>query len=221
MNKTSIIVVAYDRLKISRHITSACLGTVQAYTDREEYELILIDNDPVGELNRKYNIIELDKHITIQDIGYAASVNMGVKLSTVSYPYICLLHNDVFVQEGWLQTLIQEMELQNGDVIMPGQNPYTREQIKGLRKGENINMWDDAGLMLMKRSLFEKMGGYDERFKAVYHQWSFGRRLREAKGIMCYTNKTIIIHIGATTLLNDENYFHERHNIESPFTQEV
>ena len=101
--KTSIIMVAYDGDRTQRYITSASLGNIQMYTDREDYEMILVDNEPnrAGALNEKYQLFYLDHHIKEdKNIGVSASRNLGAKIADPNSEYFCFIDNDVFVWEG-------------------------------------------------------------------------------------------------------------------------
>jgi hypothetical protein len=49
-NKTSIILVALDTTLRDRQMTGSCIGAIEMYTDREDYELILVDQMPIEKL---------------------------------------------------------------------------------------------------------------------------------------------------------------------------
>lgn len=196
--KVSIIVVDYDVIRLQRQITSACLGNIQKYTDPEDYELILIDQwrdreNRLDGLDNKHQCISIDKYISIPHIGLSAAYNLGAKESTGEY--LVFMHNDVFVWEGWLRTLLSEIE-GTEMVIMPGQGVINREMILSFYK-EAGKGHDDAGMFMMSRKAYEKTGGWDERFKAIYQDVPF--RSKFPKGFRC-TNKCIITHLGCGTV---------------------
>lgn len=213
-NKTSIIVCAYDTLRIQRQMTSACLGNIEKYTNRDEYELILIDQRPNPQkalgrtsepseagLDTRHHRFTLDKHIMLnQHIGMSAAMNRGYKESNPDYPYICFMHNDVFVWEGWLPTMRNYLEKGTHQIIMPHQGPTTREEVLESYKEEHIMGNDDAGLTIMSKKTFEKTGGWDERFKAIYMESAF--RIRHPEKYYC-TKKCLITHIGCGTVYAD------------------
>ena len=197
--KVSIIVVDYDVNRLQRQITSACLGNIQKYTDPEDYELILIDQwkdkeNRLDSLDDKHNAIKIDKYVSMPNIGSSAAFNLGAKKSVGEY--LVFMHNDVFVWEGWLRTLLGEIEGKEDVVIMPHQGHTTREQILQFHKEPGAGN-DDAGLIMMSRKTFNKTGGWDERFKAIYQDVPF--RSRFPKGFIC-TNKCLITHIGCGTV---------------------
>ena len=61
---------ACDENFFMRQITSTSLGNISKYTDREDYEMILVDNNNQGRgqstLNDRNNIILIDKYIDTQ-----------------------------------------------------------------------------------------------------------------------------------------------------------
>ena len=199
---------AYDRTEIARQITLAALGNIQKYTDSEDYELILVDNDPIAkELYQKYQCIRADKHIVIADIGYSASMNLGAKESNSEFEYICFIHNDVFVWEGWLPKLIEELDRKQIDVIVPSQGHLTREQIKDSYKNLDTRLDNDAGIMLMKKETFANVGGWDDRFGSVYHDGAYRKKIMQKGYILAPTSQVVITHLGWITLGQDQDKF--------------
>lgn len=188
--------VAYDTVRLQRWITSACLGNIARYTDREDYELIFVDQGNGGELNTRFNYIDIDKHIKVpENIGCSAAMNMGAKQATGDY--ICFIHNDVLVWEGWLDTLRGFIEKGTSSIIMPHQGASSRKDVKRFYKEECPSGNDDAGLILMTKEAFQKTGGWDERFKTIYMSAAF--RMRFPEQYYC-TAKCLITHICCGTL---------------------
>ena len=172
-DKTLIVFPSYDTIRLQRWITSACLGNISKYTNREEYELIYVDQQPEGgsgDLNVRFNHIDVDKWLKPEgNLGCSAAMNLGVKEATSDYKYVCFMHNDVLVWEGWLETLRSYLEENYCDIILPAQSNYSREEIKKMRETDRYTRAnDDAGVTMMKREVFEKSGGWDERFKTIY-----------------------------------------------------
>lgn len=217
MNKTSIIMTAFDCDITHRHITSSALGNIQKYTEEDEYELILIDNRPPEgfiDLDEKYNIFKLNKHKEVGDIGFSASMNLGVKLSNQEYPYLCLIQNDVFVWENWLPKLRGFFERNECETIYPSQGRITRQQVKNSFAEVDEPLWEDAGMCMITRNAFNRIGGYDERFKSVYFELAFRKRLAKHGIRTKNTNKVIITHLGGVTTFENEERLNELMNEE-------
>mgnify|MGYP001558132177 CR=1 FL=1 len=219
-NKTSIIMAACDENFFMRQITSTSLGNISKYTDREDYEMILVDNNNQGRgqstLNDRNNIILIDKYIEVEgDIGVSASLNLGFKNSDTTTKYLCFIHNDVFVWEGWLTKL--RLLLEGGyDWVRPSQGRITREQVKAALEGKNQEtLWEDAGLTLVTRELFEKIGGYDERFKSTYHEAAFRKKMSKVNNQGLSTDQVIITHIGGVTIVGTDRIYGEYRGVEA------
>lgn len=212
---------AYDLDQVHRYVTSAALGNIQKYTDRDQYELIFVDANPAAETwtNYKYHKIDIDKRIELEtDPGISACRNIGAKAAEAN-EYICFIDNDVFVPEGWLPKLIEVMHKRNARYIFPHQGYTDREFIKQSYL-EELPGQDDAGLILMTREAFDTCGGWDERFGSVYHELGLRRRLgkHDIRGFC--TNQVLITHIsGITTFPSpkfDEWYTKEGSEINEP-----
>lgn len=216
-NKTSIVMVAHDVSATHRYITSAALGNIQKYTDREDYELIFVDDQTTGartdNLNARYHTIDIDKTIEVkEDIGISACRNLGVEKSDPLTKYLCFIDNDMFIWEGWLPKLRSYLESGNWDAIYPHQGATTREFVKKSYEKEGRGN-DDAGLILITREAFEKTGGWDEKFKSVYHDLAFRKRISRAGLRIWCTNQVIVTHLsGVTTFFSskfNKNYSEE------------
>jgi GT2 family glycosyltransferase len=209
---TSIIVAPFDNQVIVRRMTYACLGNIAKYTDDEDYELIVVDQGSMTNIHDVYHMTDhVDKHLVVGDVGMSQAMNIGAKEATGKY--ICFMHNDVFVWEGWLRTMVGFLENPKYKyrIVMPHQGRTTREMMKKFEKEENPRGNDDAGLILMSKEDFDKTGGWDERFPNIYQDLAFRRRLI---GPVCYTAKCVITHICGMTVWADEEIRKKNYAIE-------
>lgn len=218
LDKTSIIVCAYDITPSPalRNITRACLGNIAKYTDRDTYELILADQVPSSDIHAGYHCADIDKHIILGDIGSSAAYNRAAERANPDYKYICFMHNDVFVWEGWLPTLLSYLD--RFKEVLPHQGPTTRKQMKEFESQENPMGNNDAGLIVMTKETFKETGGWDERFGAVYQDLAFRRRLPPESWT---TAKCVITHIGAVTIFADEARRIKKYNEEEKLLQQM
>ncbi|WP_333804621.1 glycosyltransferase [Sulfurospirillum sp.] len=104
---TSIVVLTYNQLE---DCTKSCIKSIYEYTDKEQFELIIVDNDSqdgtkeyLKSIESKYPNIK----VLLNDInkGYAGGNNDGIKASNGEY--VILLNNDTLVSEGWLERLLR------------------------------------------------------------------------------------------------------------------
>ena len=215
---TSIIVVAWDLNRIQRQITSACLGNISKYTDREDYEFIFIDQCNKKEnLDNRHNVIDIDKYIKLaNNIGMSAAMNLGYKNSNSDYKYICFMHNDVFVPDNWLKKMVEIAE-KTGQAVMPCQGHIDRNYVKKAYIEESFRSNDDAGMILMTKEAFKKTGGWDERFKTIYQDVPMRMRI----GSFVCTNQVIITHIGAVSYSVSEEVENEAYTREGPIFNDL
>jgi len=201
LDKTSIIVVACDFISTQRRVTKACLGCISKWTDREDYELILVDQKPCMEIESRYHKIDIDKHIIVDDIGAANAYNLGARESNPEYKYICFIHNDLMVIDNWLPMMLEPLS-RGFTQTMPIQGMLTREEVKKIQSEEDPGGYDDAGMICMTKEEFAKTGGWDERFPNLHQDLFFRKRF---KGSTKVVGKCLITHISAITLFADEN----------------
>ena len=211
LEKTSIIVVTYDFNKTLRRVTKACLGAIAKFTNREDYELILIDQKPCEKIKSRYHKIDIDKHIITEDIGASQAFNLGAKESNPEYKYVCFLHNDFIVNDNWLPAMIEP--LNNGFTsTMPHQGVTTREDVERFRGDPNAQGNDDAGMVCMTKETFAKTGGWDENFPNIYQELYFRKRFFGRMKIVVWP---IMTHISGIVMLADEKRRQEWGNKES------
>ena len=212
---TSIIVTACDTTRVQRQITSTCLGNINKFTDREDYELILVDQGNLFDLDDRHNLIDINKWLKMKPVGQSRAMNLGAK-EAKGY-YLCFIHNDVFVNEGWLSILKRVFEKAKAPVT-PMQGRIPREYIKRAWLEEITASNDDAGLWFMDKEMFYQTGGWDERFKLVYQDAAF--RLRFPARYIC-TNQCHITHIGAVTMYADDDKEREAYSEEGPIYNDL
>ncbi len=205
--KTSIVMTAYNNEHLLQaNISSAALGNISKYTDRDDYELIFVDQKALEQnrtpdLNSKHHCITIDNHLRIDHIGMSAAMNYGYKQSSPECPYVCFMHNDVFIWEGWLPIMRKFLEDDPKAIVMPAQGSYSRDNVKTMQSEESPKGNDDAGMVMMTKETFKKTGGWDERFKGVYQDAAF--RLRFPVSLTC-TGKIIITHICSINMYTRE-----------------
>jgi len=202
MDRTTIVMCAFDEEHWQRSITCKALECIRKFTDTEEYELILVDTGPSLDQNIPYyrwDIIKPDKWLKPGDIGFSAAMNLGVKESSPDTKYVVSMHNDVFVQEGWLPKLRKFLEEGRCEVIYPDQIARTRENMKKIYAGKQPQGYDESGLQMMSKENYIKCGGWDEDFKSVYQDAAFISKKNNANLRMYCTTDTIITHLGSVT----------------------
>jgi len=179
-----------------------CIDCIGKYTNPDEYELIVVNPEPSEAIRDDYHILKIDKHINPSpDPDYASCMNIGAKQAEGKY--LVFLQNDVFVQERWLPGLRQYIESGDWDLVFPDQMPRSRQYIldsytRGPFEKESLDGARDAGLVMMTREAFDKVGGWGEGL-SILAERDFYERMGRVGIRWTGTIKVYITHImGAT-----------------------
>ncbi len=179
----SIIILTWNALEY----TQKCVNSIQNHT-RYPHEIVFVDNASTdGTVEYLRNLVKGHSNYKLienrENRGFAAGNNQGV--SAASGECVMLLNNDVLVSDGWLESLVESLEIdKNIGMVGPITNsisgrqqvieiPYTDEQgfykfAQGIRrtyKGRLTPRYRVAGFaVLMRKALYEEVGGLDESF---------------------------------------------------------
>ena len=199
-----------------------CLASLQ----RQQYNLqqiIVVDNGSSdGSLEYLRTEQPQVRLITLpKNQGFSAAVNAGILSSDA--PYIFLLNNDTELEPDCLQHLLKAAdELPEYDVFAPKMLSFQqRDVLDGagdayLRGGAGYRlgtMEKDsviynqpgpvfgacAGAALYRRSLFKRIGLFDEDFFAYLEDVDFNLRLNRAGGKAWYVPAAKVYHIGSAS----------------------
>ncbi len=219
----SIIMLTFNALEF----TKKCVESIQEYT-KNPHEIIFVDNGS-KDGTKKYLRQLIKKHQNYQLIsnnknqGFAEGNNQGVKKAKGKY--ILLLNNDVEVSNGWLESMVRSLELDE-KIGMVG--PITN-MISGLQQVSQIDYTDQNGFhqfaqkvrqqnegvitprrriagfaVLMEKMLYEEIGGFDTSFgTGNYEDDDLCLRVWEKGYAIMVDESTFIHHYGSRTF--DEN----------------
>ena len=209
----SIIIPVYNQYKY----TIACLYFIKKYTTDIDYEIILIDDNSSDEtqnmLEKKFNITILHNK---KNCGFLQNCHKGVKKAKGKY--IVLLNNDILVTKNWLKHLLHVFNTKTSVGAVGGQTIFPNGLIQEsgryiLNNGTSINKYKNilfeqfhgclekvhycsGCLLLFKKSIWNKVGGFDTRFSPAYYEdTDFCMTLREKLHLHIYCEpKCKVIH---------------------------
>lgn len=201
--KTSIIVTAYIQSRYQAHMTMTCIGNVTKFTDTEDYELILMSDSEKFPVRDDYKVLKIDQYIKTEGESYTQAMNHGAREATGDI--LVFLQNDVFVHEDWLRSLKHYIK-QGFEVVYPDQVPRDRNYVlesykRDFDDPEAMKGGRDAGLMMITRDAFEKVGGWNEDLTLLAERDMY-ERLGAIGVNWTDTNKVLITHIMAATNLD-------------------
>jgi GT2 family glycosyltransferase len=165
--------------------------------------------------------------VSTDNRGYGAAVNEGVAVIEADAPdaeTIAVLNDDVEVTNGWLEPLRRALITDDVGAVQPtlaiaGSSPPRVNSLgvqldrfgAGSDIGDGTKLSDVAtngteipaftgGAVLVRRSMFEQVGGFDERYFLYYEDVDLALRARERGWRFRHEPASIVWHeVGATT----------------------
>jgi GT2 family glycosyltransferase len=202
----SIVIPTRDR----KDLLEACINGLDRATSYRNKEIIILDNDS-AEAETKAYFAALSQRSDVQVIpapgpfNYPRLINLGA--SHARGELLMTLNNDIEAFEpDWLNEMVSQVSrpgvgLVGCLLLYPDRSVQHAGVIVGL-SGVAGHMYVTQDLsavtgasQLMRRSLFEQLGGLDERHLAVaYNDIDFCLRVREAGLRVIYTPHARLLH---------------------------
>lgn len=213
--KTSIVILTFNQLT---H-TINCIDSIRKYTDKETYEIIVVDNnstDGTVEWLKKQEDIKVI--LNNENLGFPKGCNQGMAISQGDN--ILFLNNDVIVTPNWLSNLNICLYSSNyigavGAVTnyasnyqsIPANYKTTEEMIAFSEKNNvsNENQWEEklkliGFCLLIKKEVIEKVGFLDERFSpGNFEDDDYSFRIRKAGYKLMLCKDAFVHHVGSAS----------------------
>ena len=182
----SIIIPVHNQFQFTKN----CLHSISKNT-KGNYEVIIVDDASTDEtVNQLIDIANLTIIENNDNLGFIESCNKGARTSNGKY--ILFLNNDTLVSDNWLTPLLDLIK--KDDVGAVGSKlvyPDGKLQEAGAIIWNDASGWNygrqdnpekpefnfirevdycSGAALLVKRELFEKIGGFDTRFKPAYYE---------------------------------------------------
>ncbi|HDP70607.1 MAG TPA: glycosyltransferase [Actinobacteria bacterium] len=214
--KCSIIIPVFNKLKY----TKQCLEALIENTPDELYEVIVVDNASTDGTKEFLACLEGDVKIITneENLGFAKACNQGAKAA--SGKYLVFLNNDTKVTPNWLDEMVKCVQEDEKRAVVGAKLLYPDDTIqhagvavtdsphpifphhihhKKPSDAPEVNVMKEyqavtGACMLVQRNLFEKLGGFDEKFLNGYEDVDFCFRVREAGYRVFYCPTSVIYH---------------------------
>lgn len=206
----AIIIPTRDRVALLRE----CIDSIERVSSYRNWSITLVDNDSADPDTLAY--LERTPHQVVRHPGYfnySRLINVGRR--HVDAPYLLTLNNDTLVASAdWLEALIEQAQAPDAGVV-GGRLlfPDGRPQHEGIGLG-NVGVGFiatnlDAGWLgrvvrevgavtgacqLVKTSVFDEVGGYDETVHVAFNDVDFCLRVRAAGYRIVYTPYAELVH---------------------------
>ena len=209
----SILVPMHEQLLA----TAGCLSAIVDYSVGIAYEVLVLNDASSAATRIQLERIEGLRLINQpRNLGFLHNCNAGAKEARGSY--LLWLNNDTLVQPGWLDALL-EMAERNPSVGAVGAQlryPDGRlQEVGGIvwRDGSAARIGDgewpehhltsrprdvdycSAAALLVRRSLWEELGGFDPRYAPAYYEdTDLCFRIREVGHRVVVQPKALVVH---------------------------
>ena len=218
--KVSLVILTRDKVKLLRQ----CVDTLLAKTSYKNYEVIVVDNGSVEEETFSYfEQIKKNPDVKVirdeRTFNFSALNNVGVQHCRGEI--LGFLNNDLeFVKQNWLEKMVAQVVrkdvgavgarllfpnnlLQHGGVII-GIGGVAGHNHKG-RPKEDFGYFNRAILsqnlsavtaacLLMRRSVFDQIKGFDEQLSVAFNDVDLCLRIREAGYKVIYEPEAELYH---------------------------
>lgn len=176
MSRVSLVIAVFNQLPLTR----TCLDSLRPTT--VPFDLIIVDNgsvDGTAEFLRAFPYpFPLRSQGNAENLGLIRALNQGWRLAAGEF--VCFLHNDTEMRDArWLERLVAALDGDRG-VGLAGLYGARRVRRDGRYVGRTIvhclaegpGMWErevevaavDGVCLCLKRSLLERLGGFDEGY---------------------------------------------------------
>ncbi len=215
----SIIITFYDNIRV----LDACLNKLlDSLSERNDYEIIIINDNPDYDLNYILNNKNYYEKLIIKNLtknkGYSGACNTGASLAKGKY--LIFMDSDIIVSLNWLNELIETakkypdfgaissciLRMQNKRIEYFGMYLYECDSIKPRYNFNYISKYTQedrlcqivtSGCMLIKNSSFRKIGGFDEKLYNSHCDLDLSLRLMPLKNYV--STKSLVYHRGTTS----------------------
>ncbi|HEX8457579.1 MAG TPA: glycosyltransferase [Pyrinomonadaceae bacterium] len=231
--RTSVIIPVFNKVEF----TFQCLRSLLREIDFSETEVIVVDNASTDETARLLEHFAGRVRVVhnTENRGFVDACNQGAKLARGEH--LVFLNNDTVVLPGWLKHLSETVE---GDATVGAvgsmllyEDGRVQEAGAGVwRSGAAFHYgWGgspedrrynfarevdycSAASLLVRRALFEQLGGFDPRFAPAYYEdvdLCFG--VRSLGYRVVYQPMSRVIHYEGATAGRDTSASFKRHQV--------
>jgi GT2 family glycosyltransferase/tetratricopeptide (TPR) repeat protein len=215
----SIVIPVWNRAELTRQ----CLVALASSTTNVSFELIVVDNASTDGTQELLASLAGDVQIirNQENLGFAKACNQGARAARGKY--LVFLNNDTIPEPGWLDALVREVEehpevgivgskllyadgtIQHAGVVFMRSHliPYHAYQkvpadlpaVNQRREFQAVT----AACMLIRRELFEAVGGFDEAFVNGFEDVDLCLKVRDKGARVVYQPRSVLYHLESQT----------------------
>lgn len=210
LKKLSIIIVSYN----DRQYLINCIKSIyEKFDNYSNWEIIIVNNDPnqnISEFSLDFSKIKLLDYK--KNVGFGAGINLGAKLAEGEF--LLVLNSDTKIIASNIFDVLSEFSKDDRIGIIGGGILDEKNNNQEWSAGKELSLYDLARnnlgvsrsesiwnssekvecdwvagtAMFVKKDLFEKLGGFDERFFMYFEDMDLCRRVRKlGKKVLFFT----------------------------------
>ena len=232
--KVSIIIPTRDQ----KNLLERCINAIKTNTSYKNYEIIVVDNNSIEEITKKYlnslpyKVIKYEHPFNFSKIN-----NLGVKYSTGEY--LLFLNDDAApLESGWLENMLEICQQEKVGVVGAklvlsdnmiqhagwvflktgaGIHPFSGTDANSSNYNGQMNVIRNysavtGACMLMKKHVFEQIGGFDDNFDLYYGDSDVCLKAIQAGYRVVYTPYAKLLHQGSSSIKKYSRVFFSTEN---------
>lgn len=212
--KVSVYLPAFN---MEKYIRNCLEGVLNQY--RKPDEIILVNDGSTDRtMNEVYDLrdkIKIINHDTNKGLAAARNTGVGAARNEI----VATLDTDAVPERDWLDNLIVPFTL-SGDIGATRGAMYEKYSRNLADAWRTINMFQHSGPQskiipwiagcnhAVRKSAWEKAGGFDEKFKTNYEDMTFSKALKDAGYYIFYTPDAVVWHHKQDTLMSVTKIFY-------------
>ncbi|MCD8058793.1 MAG: glycosyltransferase [Bacteroides fragilis] len=217
--KVSVIIPSKDNYNILK----TCLDTFHEITDYPNYEIVLVDNGSSEENRKKYEEITAKYGIKYiyqkEEFNFSHMCNVGAKYATGEY--LLFLNDDIeIINEKWLKRMVGQASLDHigavgAKLLYPDRKTIQHDGVLNLECGPShaLTGFSDervyyfgrnrmdynymavtAACLLVKKSKYNEISGFNEDIAVSYNDIEFCFHLLDKGYYNIIRNDAILVH---------------------------
>jgi GT2 family glycosyltransferase/ubiquinone/menaquinone biosynthesis C-methylase UbiE len=223
--KVSIIILNWNQLAFLQQ----CLKSIIENTNYANFEIIILDNGSREEGTVDYlNSLPFKIILNPKNLGYARGNNLAAKKAEGDL--LVFLNNDIIAEKNWLTPMVKLM-LERVDCGIVGSKllyPDRTIQHVGVAfdwRGNRRHIYKKypadispalevreceavtGACLMIRRELFEQVGGFDERYKNGSEDIDLCLKVRAQGYCILFCPQSVLIHFEKTSLKNKGNFY--------------
>lgn len=161
MNTSPIITFVYPIIR--NDFIHASLRTLQKFTDRSKYRIIIIDQTLNGIGDTDNDLENVDMIIKMKNQGFSEASNTGI-IQALKWqtPYIAVVNDDTeFMYDGWLEDALEEFKTDDHIIAVCPESPRVAMWGYGMEHGEHVEIIPYKKEFTPEDIAYLKQGDYD------------------------------------------------------------